>query len=962
MAVAGTLTYKTELDTDGIKKSGSTVKSIIAGLGITKMITKAVSTITSSIDDAITRLDTINNFPKVMSNLGISAQEADKSIKKMSDKLAGLPTTLDQGAMAVQRFTSKNGDVAKSTDIFLALNNAILAGGASTELQATALEQMSQAYAKGKPDMMEWRSIMSAMPAQLNQVADAMGLGKNGADQLGEALRDGSISMDDFMDTIIDLNKNGSKSFQSFEKQAKNSTNGMKTAITVAKTQIVKGVASIIDSIDKNLKKSNTSISKIIANIGNKLKKALESIGNLLSKLPLKSILDILGKMLPIIINVTAAWVAYHAVLKAITILTVAKKIGETAIAFVQLIPSIKSAKDAMDLLMMTFNAHPIVLVITAVAALTTALIAFSSTTSQADEDIKKINDDIKEYDDTMKEVNKRKDEALSASMNETYYYQSLSDELKNIVDENGKVKEGYEERAKFITGQLSDALGIEIDLTNGVIGNYKELQKQIDLLLEKKKAEAYFNAHQEEYQEALKQEAKLNKDRTKAQENYNNTRKKVEDLVDKEIEKNKELAKYKDKIVGYYLNEIEAQDLSVKESWKMDQMNSATIKKLEQLQTDYAKYTKSLDDVNKKYAENEIVIKKNRDAQELLTLADQALAEGKKETADEYLNQVARVYNDTVTFNGKLEKENNDAYEKEKTNRQAYLDFLKQHQDIYSEDFIKSEEERIAKELEQLEKEKNDANEVIKQKNKETLDTTRTGLNEQLKALTDRKYEFRDAGNGNVQLYIDGVASGEPKTIKEANKITNSAITQLNNGNMDARQAGLYLADGFASGINSGIGNAVAKAAKLAQSAINEVKRKAQIQSPSKVTKQLGKYFDEGFEIGIKDGEKDVIKTAGDFSDNVIDEISEKMNIDKVLDDMYKEMNKTIQMENAKLNFDVASNDVYNKSLQLPAIIDLSANFEGTVPVQLNLDGEKIYDNQQKISIRKSVQYGGMK
>ena len=80
MAIAGTLTYKTELDTDGVKKSGNVVKSIIAGLGITKMISKAMDTITSSIDGAISRYDTLNNFPKVMSNLGISSKKAEKAI------------------------------------------------------------------------------------------------------------------------------------------------------------------------------------------------------------------------------------------------------------------------------------------------------------------------------------------------------------------------------------------------------------------------------------------------------------------------------------------------------------------------------------------------------------------------------------------------------------------------------------------------------------------------------------------------------------------------------------------------------------------------------------------------------------------------------------------------------------------------------------------------------------------
>lgn len=338
MAVAGTLTYKTELDTSGIQKSGSTVKSIIAGLGITKLISTAMNTIKNSTDDAIKRLDTLNNFPKVMSNLGISAKESQKSIEKMSDKLAGLPTTLDQGASAVQRFTSKNNDVGKSTDMFLALNNAILAGGAPTEAQATALEQLSQSYAKGKPDMMEWRSAMTAMPAQLNQVAEAMGFGKNGADDLGEALRKGDVSMDDFMGTIVQLNEKGGNGFKSFEEQARNSTGGIGTSITVAKTQIVKGVADIIKGINDGLAQANLpSISEIIASIGRKAKEVLDVFA---SKLPsvinfIKNTYNTIKPILPIIealaVGILAIVTAYTAYQKIVSIVTAV----QTALNFV---------------------------------------------------------------------------------------------------------------------------------------------------------------------------------------------------------------------------------------------------------------------------------------------------------------------------------------------------------------------------------------------------------------------------------------------------------------------------------------------------------------------------------------------------------------------------------------------------------------------------------------------------
>ena len=173
--IAGSLTYDTKMDTSGFQKGvdqitnktqsgGTKIKNIIAALGITKLISKGISLITENLDSAISRFDILNNYPKVMSNLGVATEDAQKSIDKMGEKLLGLPTTLDTAALSVQRFTSANNDVQKSTDYFLALNNALLAGGASADIQSSAMEQLSQAYAKGKPDAMEWRSILTAMP------------------------------------------------------------------------------------------------------------------------------------------------------------------------------------------------------------------------------------------------------------------------------------------------------------------------------------------------------------------------------------------------------------------------------------------------------------------------------------------------------------------------------------------------------------------------------------------------------------------------------------------------------------------------------------------------------------------------------------------------------------------------------------------------------------------------------
>ena len=291
-ANGGNIIYKFIGDKSGLDSTAKSVNGSFKGMTgamltanlATKAVAAGFNMIKNNAAAATSRLDTMNNFPKVMSNLGISTKEAQKSIDKMSEKLLGLPTTLDAGALAVQRFTSKNGDVKKSTDIFLALNNAILAGGASADIQSTALEQLAQSYAKGKPDMMEWRSAMTAMPAQLNQVAQAMGFGKNNADALGEALRKGDVTMDEFMNTIVKLNTEGVKGFQSFETQAKNSTGGLVTAVTNMKSRIAGGIADLFDAINTRMEKLGLgSLADNIAGIGTKVKKALDYVAKLIT-------------------------------------------------------------------------------------------------------------------------------------------------------------------------------------------------------------------------------------------------------------------------------------------------------------------------------------------------------------------------------------------------------------------------------------------------------------------------------------------------------------------------------------------------------------------------------------------------------------------------------------------------------------------------------------------------------
>lgn len=92
----------------------------------------------------------------------------------------------------------------------------------------------------------------------------------------------------------------------------------------------------------------------------------------------------------------------------------------------------------------------------------------------------------------------------LAIDMQQISKTEELWQELQKITDENGKVKSGYEERAKVITSALSEALGTEINLNGDVVQGYKDIQNEIDNLIRKKKAEAIMSAQEEAYTEAF--------------------------------------------------------------------------------------------------------------------------------------------------------------------------------------------------------------------------------------------------------------------------------------------------------------------------------------------------------------------------------------------------------------------------------------------------------------------------
>ena len=93
---------------------------------------------------------------------------------------------------------------------------------------------------------------------------------------------------------------------------------------------------------------------------------------------------------------------------------------------------------------------------------------------------------------------------ALAQLADVDYATNYLLPQLQELVDANGRVKQGYEERANFILGQLNEAYGTEYTRISEIIGKNGELKQSVLEAIEAKKAQILLSAHEEDYKKAV--------------------------------------------------------------------------------------------------------------------------------------------------------------------------------------------------------------------------------------------------------------------------------------------------------------------------------------------------------------------------------------------------------------------------------------------------------------------------
>ena len=150
---------------------------------------------------------------------------------------------------------------------------------------------------------------------------------------------------------------------------------------------------------------------------------------------------------------------------------------------------------------------------------------------NEATQEARDLAENIQADVDKMDELQRTADEQVKTDFADIYVTERLYGELQKLVDENGKVKSGYEDRAAYIANELSQATGLEIQLVDGQISTYKELQEQIEKTVQQQKAQVFQSAYSETYSQALLQNENAGEEYGKLQDIIAENRKIIEDF-----------------------------------------------------------------------------------------------------------------------------------------------------------------------------------------------------------------------------------------------------------------------------------------------------------------------------------------------------------------------------------------------------------------------------------------------
>lgn len=838
----------------------------------------------------------IENVQKAMTAWGVETQDADKfldllnatgqktgaSVDALSSSLTTNAATLKDMGFEIDQATAFLGNLevagVDSSTVMAGLKKALANSAKEGKTTKDALAELQATMSSTNDSTEKTQAAMELFGNKAGPaIAEACSSGRLNFEDLGKAMEDYEGNLDNTYDATLDASDKIKLTFQGMKAEAGQYIKEMMEESGDDIEEVLDVIRSAFKSVMESLKANAPAIKEVIKNV-------IVTITNLI-----KGLIENFGDIMSIVKAVGTVLVATFVVTKIASFATTIVGLVKT---FQTLKTATEAATTAQQLLNVAQNANVIGAVTAAVAGLAAAVLWLISTDEEYKEQLPTLTeaeqahvDKINEMASAYSDMKSKRDENVAGIQEEYAHYGELKNELEGIVDENGKVQEGYEERAAFIVGTLNDALGTEITLTDGIIENYQEEIAAIDSLIEKKKAQAVLAANEEAYTEAIQGQTDAIKELNAAEEIYNNNceeKKKLESEISRLTSMSaEEYAKLRNITTGT----TDAMDAQQKELEGLQNQLNATNGAVGESRTAYNKAKDT-------YEEYQTTIKNYEG------LAG-AILEGDEQKIKEEL--------DKTTYDFKTaETACKDTLEKQVTDLQKNYDDLKQalidKRPGVTAEMVETAKQMVDKAKAEYDKAPDqfaESSRVATMRYADTMGSLSDYVNSKAKSIkdgavtsADGSLEMEDNGRGMGQGLINGMDEMAEKIMKAGMNMGSSAENGLKTEleEHSPSQKGVVSGENFGQGFINGMENKKNsiwdKAVELAKKAIAGLKAGQKEGSPSKLTRLSGQYFGEGYELGITDMTKNVVAAATRLAFDAVsglDQDSKKSGVDLV-------------------------------------------------------------------------------
>ena len=785
-----------------------------------------------------------------------TAKIADMAIIDMADNANKMGTSMEMIQNAYQGFAKQNytmldnlklGYGGTKTEMVRLINDSKILNHEIKNLDDITFDQIVQAIHVVQTNMgITGTTAKEASSTITGSVASMKSAWQNLLTGIADGNQDLSVLVKNFVDSVITAGKNLVPRVKEIVEGVKKLLNSLITDVFPRLKREFPQLKPLIEGFEwfiKNRQKVVTAIKAMVTAF------AVAKIAQFT-----KSISDGGKALISMVKDMAIATTATKANTTATVANTSAQVAGKTATTALTV---------AQGLLNKVFQANPVGVVVAGIVALVAIM-------NKATESSKKLANQEKENLETIQmetqkvkdnkqawdELTQSRQDTINVGMTEISNYKALYKELETLVDENGRVKDGYEARASFIVTTLKDALGVEIDLIGNQVQGMQNLRDSIDQVIEKKKAQIILNSQEEQYTEATTKQMEAVRQLTELQNKLSEEKK-------KEVEINDAVAKA---------------EKEVRENRLMGLMGLQLIssKELKNAQKRKETYDQGVRDL-----ENAITQQQNLIQEYTYNIGqyENNMALAHEERYDEMTNvswNYVREYANATDAERAMLEEN-------VANTEKLLNVLKETRNEANAEIIDKE---IEKNERILSEQKATLDEYVK-KTTSTLDKVQIewseGLDDQLSELTGRKIEFKDAGNDQVQAYMNGVAVGEPKAKEQMAKLASDAIYEISIQKTNATTAGEDLIDG----VNNGVANERKQSGVFGTirnfgiKLLANLKSSLQEKSPSKATKEMGQYLLEGLGLGIKQEEKGVLNQVANFGKSILSTFDNSLTAD---------------------------------------------------------------------------------